>query len=726
MNGNCASDFGGGIYYEDSATPPLCSINNHNVTEFNQDIIPYCFTLFDDFPFKPFINNETNNIADKDGGNLYGGQFDKCRLFVQNFITFPAYEYLVDKTILQNNSHLVSSAPYKLCFCENSAYDCTGERSRVLYRGQRTNVSLIALAQGDLAVSTFVRALLSNTAKLDLEQNFQYIPQQCSIFTYTMYSTRDDEELVLYSDGPCHVNGLARALVNVRILPCPDAFVQYKEQCICEERLIDFANCIIIDEPLITKRNGSMLWLNGTYCENGSYQGLILFDKCPRPYCLEEVVNITLTNPDVQCAINRSGVLCGACAKGFSLLLGSSRCGQCSNKYLALLVAFGLAGIVLTAFLTLMRLTVATGMINSIILYANIVQVNRIIFFPSNSANIFAIFIAWMNLDLGLETCFFDGLNEYFKTWLQFAFPLYIWFLISMIIVISRHSILVSKVIGSNPIAVLATLLLMSYNKILKIIVEVYSSVDLDYPGGMKVTVWLKDSNVPYLKSKHLVLTFTTSLVLVLFFIPYTVILLLGHKMYRYSGRKYLRWFQKMKPILESYYAPYNINTRFWTGFMLLVRCILYIVFSYDSLQGERMSLLAIIIAFTGVIIMAWFLVRIYKSFVVNLIEGSVYLNLVILASTTLASGYIRGLTYCMVGIVLITMMCITTYHFHICYIAKSAIWLKYSAKLKSIIQRRQDQNAENVAVNAKALSIDQSKIVTKTEFEFRETVLGD
>ena len=203
-------------------------------------------------------------------------------------------------------------------------------------------------------------------------------------------------------------------------------------------------------------------------------------------------------------------------------------------------------------------------------------------------------------------------------------------FLISMIIVISRHSILVSKVIGSNPIAVLATLLLMSYNKILKIIVEVYSSVDLDYPGGMKVTVWLKDSNVPYLKSKHLVLTFITLLVLVLFFIPYTVILLLGHKMYRYSGRKYLRWFQKMKPILESYYAPYNINTRFWTGFMLLVRYILYIVFSYDSLQGERMSLLAIIIAFTGVIIMAWVLVRIYKSFVVNLIEGSVYLNIVI------------------------------------------------------------------------------------------------
>lgn len=55
-----------------------------------------------------------------------------------------------------------------------------------------------------------------------------------------------------------------------------------------------------------------------------------------------------------------------------------------------------------------------------------------------------------------------------------------------------------------------------------KIIIEVYSFADLDYPGNETVTVWLKDANVPYLESWHLLLTVVTTLVLVFFFIPYT------------------------------------------------------------------------------------------------------------------------------------------------------------------------------------------------------------
>ncbi len=54
----------------------------------------------------------------------------------------------------------------------------------------------------------------------------------------------------------------------------------------------------------------------------------------------------------------------------------------------------------------------------------------------------------------------------------------------------------VSKIIGHNPIVVLATLLLMSYTKILKIINEVYSTAEVDYPNKT-VSVWLKDANVP-------------------------------------------------------------------------------------------------------------------------------------------------------------------------------------------------------------------------------------
>ena len=47
------------------------------------------------------------------------------------------------------------------------------------------------------------------------------------------------------------------------------------------------------------------------------------------------------------------------------------------------------------------------------------------VFFPLESGNTFlTTFIAWLNLDLGIEVCFYDGIDAYAKTWLQFAFPL--------------------------------------------------------------------------------------------------------------------------------------------------------------------------------------------------------------------------------------------------------------------------------------------------------------
>lgn len=158
-------------------------------------------------------------------------------------------------------------------------------------------------------------------------------------------------------------------------------------------------------------------------------------------------------------------MLCGACIANYSLSLGASKCMKCSNTYLALIVPFAVAGIALVTFLSFLQLTVATGMINSVILYANIVQVNRNVFFPLDTVNILSVFVAWLNLDLGFDTCFYDGMDAYAQIWLQFAFPVYVWTLISLIIISSRYSITVSKLIGHNPVAVLATLILMSLHQ---------------------------------------------------------------------------------------------------------------------------------------------------------------------------------------------------------------------------------------------------------------------
>ena len=615
-------------------------------------------------------------------------------------IQFVPYYFIMEHGIFNvtmagnrasNETKRISSEPYLLCFCEsNENYNCSEMQNAEAYRGQKFTVSLLALAQGNTIISTPVSAKIDPRARLSLEPNVssQLLLNRCTDISYRLYSPDQYEEVTVYLDAPCRDTGLATAIINMTLLPCPDAFIQSGEQCVCEERLQEYgAECTIDEEAFILRRADTKLfWISALYDNNGTYQGLILYKTCPLDYCNLDTVSITLSDLDVQCDNNRSGLLCGACATNHSFMFGGSQCQVCSDAYLALLVAFAVAGIALVAFLTFLRLTVATGMINSIILYANIVQVNKSVFFSSSSRNVLTVFLTWMNLDLGFRTCFYNGMDAYVQTWLQFVFPVYIWILISLIILSSRYSITVSKLIGSNPIAVLATLLLMSYTKILKIIIEVYSSVELDYPDNKTVTVWLKDANVPYLHSKHLFLAVVTSLVFIFFFLPYTLLLLLGYKLYRFSGRKHFRWFNRIKLLLDAYYAPYKTRSRYWTGFLLLVRCALYIVFSFNSLGATNKSLLAIVVTFSILITVSWFSVVVYKLAYVNILEVFIYLNIIILTAATATGANSPILVHALVGLVFVSMMIISAYHFHLLYVARSALLHKVKSNLTGFV----------------------------------------
>ena len=70
-------------------------------------------------------------------------------------------------------------------------------------------------------------------------------------------------------------------------------------------------------------------------------------------------------------------------------------------------------GITLVLLLLVCKLTVVTGTFSGLMLYANIVGVNRTNFLAVNP--ILSVFIAWLNLDFGIETCFYDGMDAYGK-----------------------------------------------------------------------------------------------------------------------------------------------------------------------------------------------------------------------------------------------------------------------------------------------------------------------
>jgi len=90
---------------------------------------------------------------------------------------------------------------------------------------------------------------------------------------------------------------------------------------------------------------------------------------------------------------------------------------------------------VLVFFLKISNLTTSQGFINGLVFYTSVVKANEHIFLPQANTNPLTLFISWLNLDLGVQTCFFNGLSAYTKTWLQFVFPFYIWGITGVIII---------------------------------------------------------------------------------------------------------------------------------------------------------------------------------------------------------------------------------------------------------------------------------------------------
>ena len=342
---------------------------------------------------------------------------------------------------------------------------------------------------------------------------------------------------------------------------------------------------------------------------------------------------------------------------------------QCSNNYLTLLIPFALAGILLVILLLLLHLTVAEGTLHGLIVYANILAANHHIFFPQSSNNPASIFISWLNLDLGIQTCFYSGMDAYAKTWLELVFPVYIWVIVGLLVYISHHSVAVTKLIGSSPVPVLATLFLLSYAKILRTIIAALSLTILHYPDK-DVVVWIHDANVSL--AKYIPLVLVALLFLLFLFLPYTLLLLLGQWLQPKSPVCILSWLKnpKLKAILDTYHAPYKPKYRFWTGLFLLLRCILFLVFAFNISGDDNVNLLVISSVTSAIFVGFALLGKVYKNWYLNALEVSFILNLGILAVATLyvnqSGGSQAAVAYISVGIVFLTFAGIVIYHIYI------------------------------------------------------------
>ena len=270
--------------------------------------------------------------------------------------------------------------------------------------------------------------------------------------------------------------------IGICIGKCPPGFELINNNCKCEKnlsRILKYSKDCDIDTGLVKRPNH--YWLKPLR-NNSIYIGYMLSTDCPEMFCKEEndndptwmnFTNLSSADVDQQCNANRTGILCGTCKQGFSLTLGNLNCAICENRYISLLLFFMAAGI----------LVVSTGTLNGLILYANLVNISKDQFFPPQQVkvNLLTVFISWMNLDFGIPVCFYHGLHAHSYAWLQFAFPFYLWILTILIIICSKHATFIGKLLGSNPVAMLAAIILLSYTKLLQVCIGILSYDQWDF-----------------------------------------------------------------------------------------------------------------------------------------------------------------------------------------------------------------------------------------------------
>ena len=651
----------------------------------------------------PFNLSFINNTAQKGGDAIYGADISDCAYLSNRSTVCICYasELLQSRSSglyfepgLDSDPSQISSDPIKVCLCEDGTLSCSYSffvLNETRYPGEEFNISAVDVGDTNGPVDGPVFAQLLpqyNKGVLGGLQHSQQVNHtKCTQLRYSVLSkpglvvmalTVNTARVLNYQEC-CFI-----LYINVTLLSCPLGFYlsNYPHQCICDTQLKK--NNIPCNITTQTIQRSGTVWVNASFNGNTS-DGVIVHKDCPFGYCNTEEVHVNLKHPDTQCAFNHSGTLCGACQPGLSLALGSPQClSHCSNGYISLIITFAAAGLVLVLFIKILDLTVAVGTINGLIFYANIVQAAQSTFLPAGDANPLTVFIAWLNLDLGIETCFFHGLDGYWKTWLQFVFPFYIWATILLIIYLSRRSQTVARIFGNNSVPVLATLILLSYAKLFRTIVSALTFTYLEFPDGSKTAVWSIDGNIGYLSPKHIPLFLVALAILLFLWLPFTVLLLFEQcfqKIETYTVRK---WMLRLKPFFDAYFGPLRGNHRYWVGVLLMARGILLLVFGpLKSANDPSVNLLAVntvvllLLMYTNYLPHGradmggrnhhrFWIGSCYKKWYLSLFESSFLCNLAVLSAITLAKGNQAAVVYTSVGITFCQFIGIVVYQVYI------------------------------------------------------------
>ena len=571
-----------------------------------------------------------NNTAAVSGNSIYGGSLEVCQFpecqgesgvsLLQRVFDIPWNESLTE----------VTSDADKICFCSDGEPHCELNAVQLsTHPGGHIRIAAVGVGQLNGTNPVVVASTTVSSNILIGEQDAQ---QQLGVTCKNLnYSIRAQENVrseirlsLAFNDGETRNRTI---LVNVTKCPLGFTLAHETQTCSCIALLKEHGVSCFLDSQ--TFHRPAAVWIGF----NETTGNFLAHSKCPFHKCRQEASLFSLSSTNTQCEVGFSGVLCGRCTTNLSITLGSMACKKCSNGFSVLVVAlFILSGPLMIIVMMLCDITVEKGTFNGAILFANLIHIHRSLLFGPNHSSVITVPIAWMNLDLGFNLCFYDGMDAYTRQWLQYLFPLYVILIAWILVCFNWYTRLGAKFIRNNISNVFSTLLLLCYTKLLRTVAEAFSFTTIYSSQGNSIKVWLYDGNIPYMEGRHLALFIVALAVLLCLLLPFTLLLLLEYPLLQLGAQRTLRKL-RLLPLIFAYQKPFKTSCRWWTGLMLLFRVVLVSMYQASLTGYPRLNFIAIVTVGLCILGTMWNLGSLYKNRYITCIEAFFLTDLIILAS---------------------------------------------------------------------------------------------
>ena len=597
---NNALLYGGAIYGDNVVIPGhhscVIQINTNKTDLHNIDII---------LKFK-------GNIAGLAGNNVYATPLYNCSFLYPQHDKFELVHFdwrsIVDfdtPNSLHNGLKPMSSQPVKICSCHfnHTNYKLVKNCSQLYsipniintYAGKTVTISLCAVDDSDTIVySPAVLSITNDNHKRDkLSENVLYLKQgqtlvplsgsNCTQIHYNVLSKLDELKhgrLNIATSG-----SLPSWSAELYVYPCPMGFMLKEDECVCDSFIVDISPSTKCNITTTTITIYSGQWLGHISSEKSK---LGFASVCPPGNCKTDTLLYNVTDPFSLCEFNKMGILCSQCQHNMSVVFGSTECRPCSDLWLITIVGYALFGLLLVVILLTLPLTISEGPLAGIIIVMNVTSVSTIDYLDSNNWFVYTtrVFVSLMNLNLGFPMCLYNGMTPTVKTVIQFVYPVYLWVLIIGFIIFSHYSTRISNRTASYSVQVLASLIHLSFSKVLITCIDIIAYVPIHTAQEGTMVVWYGDGSVKYLSSPQHIVLFTVAVIsLLLYIVPYILFITLGRYCMRWRCvNKYLR------PFLEAFQGPYKQGQGYWYGVRMIT--VVYVYLMWAVFRGYNFNLM--------------------------------------------------------------------------------------------------------------------------------------